>query len=196
VATDWGRVAQELPFVGRAAERGDHLGSRVIAARLVAVAMHLAHLLERRWPPYAKWTGTNLARLPHAQVITEPLLETPEAQNGRSREEGLVIALGPSIACSATSVYLRSLTPSNPSSAGPTAASATTLWSGSRTQSPTRQCVPYGAGSAQSNNGATTSTSSLTPQGVYRRIPTGKRPTSRSNKKVVVFGPALHVICP
>jgi hypothetical protein len=81
VATDWGRVAQELPFVGRAAERGDDLGSRVIAARLVAVLMHLAHLLERRWPPYAKWTGTNLTRLPqwshNVDVLVGPTRRLP-----------------------------------------------------------------------------------------------------------------------
>ncbi|MEO7448084.1 MAG: DUF4037 domain-containing protein [Humibacillus sp.] len=51
VATDWACVAQELPFVGRTAERGDDLGSRVIAARIAGVVMHLGHLLERRWPP-------------------------------------------------------------------------------------------------------------------------------------------------
>lgn len=62
VATDWARLAQELPFVGRTAERGDDLGSRVIASRLVGVAMHLAHLLERHWSPYAKWAGTSLLR--------------------------------------------------------------------------------------------------------------------------------------
>ena len=28
VASDWRRIAQELPFIGRAAERGDDLGSR------------------------------------------------------------------------------------------------------------------------------------------------------------------------
>jgi len=59
-------MAQELPSVGRAAERGDELGSGVIAARLVGVAMHLAHLLERRWSPYPKWLGTSLSRLPRA----------------------------------------------------------------------------------------------------------------------------------
>ena len=35
IAADWARLAQELPFVGRTAEVGDDLGSRVITARLV-----------------------------------------------------------------------------------------------------------------------------------------------------------------
>jgi hypothetical protein len=93
VATDWVRVAQELPFVGRAAEHGDDLGSRVIASRLVGVAMHLAHLLERRWPPYSKWAGTSLSRLPDASAAAEPLLRALNARGWRTREDGLVEAL-------------------------------------------------------------------------------------------------------
>jgi hypothetical protein len=93
VATDWARMAQELPFVGRTADRGDDLGSRVISSRLVAVAMHLAHLLERRWSPYAKWTGTSLTRLPSANAATTPLLRAVEARDWRAREQGLADAL-------------------------------------------------------------------------------------------------------
>lgn len=93
VATDWARIAQELPFVGRAAERGDQLGSRVIAARLVGVAMHVAHLVERRWPPYAKWLGTSFARLPRAGTSSTPLRRALEAEHWEDREEGLVQAL-------------------------------------------------------------------------------------------------------
>jgi hypothetical protein len=93
VATDWTRTAEELPFVGRAAERGDDLGSRVIAARLVGVAMHLAHLLERRWPPYSKWIGTSTSRLPRAATVTEPLHRALGASDWQAREKGLVDAL-------------------------------------------------------------------------------------------------------
>jgi hypothetical protein len=93
VATDWARMAQELPFVGRTADRGDDVGSRVISSRLVGVAMHLAHLLERRWPPYAKWTGTSLTRLPSAKAAATPLRRAVDARDWRSREQGLVDAL-------------------------------------------------------------------------------------------------------
>lgn len=93
VATDWARIAQELPFVGRAAERGDDLGSRVLASRLADVAIHLAHLLERQWPPYAKWTGTSLSRLPDAGAAVKPLLRALAASDWRTREQGLIDAL-------------------------------------------------------------------------------------------------------
>jgi hypothetical protein len=93
VATDWARVAQELPFVGRTAERGDDLGSRVIIARLAEVAMHLAHLVDRRWPPYAKWLGTSLTRLPRSHVVVEPLGRALTSTDWRAREDGLIEAL-------------------------------------------------------------------------------------------------------
>ena len=93
VATDWARIAQELPFVGRSAECGDDLGSRVIVARLVEAAMHLAHLLERSWQPYPKWVGTSLVQLPRAQVVAESLHHALEASTWQAREESLVSAL-------------------------------------------------------------------------------------------------------
>jgi len=69
VAADWARLGEELPLVGRAGHRGDDLGSRVIAARLVGVLMHLGCLLERRWPPYPKWLGTVFERLPGVGAV-------------------------------------------------------------------------------------------------------------------------------
>ena len=93
VATDWARLAQELPFVGRAGERGDDLGSRVVAARLAHVTLHLAHLLDRRWPPYAKWLGTSAVRLPRAGGVVPLLGRALGADAWREREEALVEAL-------------------------------------------------------------------------------------------------------
>ena len=93
VAVDWWRLAQELPFVGRTAERGDDLGSRVVAARLAGIAMHLAHLLERRWPPYPKWVGTSVARLPRAGRVVEPLRRALASDGWQPREDALGDAL-------------------------------------------------------------------------------------------------------
>jgi hypothetical protein len=93
VATDWARLSQELPFVGRTADRGDELGSRVVAARLTGIALHLGHLLERRWPPYAKWLGTSFAGLPRAAAALTSLDRALAAAHWRHREGGLVEAL-------------------------------------------------------------------------------------------------------
>jgi len=93
VACDWVRLQQELPFVGRAGERGDDLGSRLLAARLARVAVHLGFLLERRWPPYAKWTGTAFDRLPRAGAVGPLLAAALRARRWPEREAALVAAL-------------------------------------------------------------------------------------------------------
>jgi len=93
VACDWVRLQQELPFVRRTAERGDDLGSRLLTARLARVAVHLGFLLERRWPPYAKWTGTLFDRLPRAAAVGPLLSAAVRAEHGPEREAALVAAL-------------------------------------------------------------------------------------------------------
>ena len=93
VACDWQRLDQELPFVGRTGERGDDLGSRVLAARLVRTAMHLGFLLERRWPPYPKWAGTSFRALPGAGAASPALHAALAADTWRAREAALCDAL-------------------------------------------------------------------------------------------------------
>ena len=63
LASQWLRIAQEEAFVGRTAEVGDDLGSRVVTARLAREVMRLCLLLARRYAPYGKWLGIAFARL-------------------------------------------------------------------------------------------------------------------------------------
>ncbi|MEP7332203.1 MAG: DUF4037 domain-containing protein [Terracoccus sp.] len=90
VAVDWARLEQELPFVGRTGGRGDDLGSRVLAARLAGIVMHLGFLLERRWPPYSKWIGTVFATLQPGEEVTPLLGRALAADDWREREAALV----------------------------------------------------------------------------------------------------------
>ncbi|MBR8742791.1 DUF4037 domain-containing protein [Nocardiopsis sp. MG754419] len=69
LACQWRRIAQEEPFVGRCAEVGDHLGERVVTARLVRDLMRLCLLLGRRYPPYSKWLGSVFSTLPEAAEV-------------------------------------------------------------------------------------------------------------------------------
>jgi hypothetical protein len=92
LAAGWTRLAEELPFVGRAAIRGDEVGSTVIAARLARTMLHLACVLERRWPPYAKWLGMVVATLPRGAGVLDPLTAALRARDGAAREDGLVAA--------------------------------------------------------------------------------------------------------
>jgi hypothetical protein len=82
LASQWTHIAQEEAFVGRAAEAGDDLGSRVVAARLTRHVMRLALLLARRYPPYSKWLGTAFAALPFP-----PLAGVPRADDAGQRQE-------------------------------------------------------------------------------------------------------------
>jgi hypothetical protein len=89
LAADWTRVGHELPLVGRTGQRGDDLGSRLIAARLVTALIRLAFLLERRWPPYPKWAGTLFARLPAAPSATGHLADALAAPAWQVRDAAL-----------------------------------------------------------------------------------------------------------
>lgn len=92
VAAQWARVAQEEAFVGRAAEAGDDLGSRVVAARVVRDLMRLCFLLERAYAPYSKWLGTAFARLDAAATVGPFLAAAVAADTYERREDALVLA--------------------------------------------------------------------------------------------------------
>jgi hypothetical protein len=92
LAAQWTRIAQEEAFVGRAAEAGDELGSRVVAARVVRDLMRLCFLLERAYAPYSKWLGTAFARLNAAATVGPFLTAVVAADDYPRREDALVSA--------------------------------------------------------------------------------------------------------
>ena len=73
LAAGWARIGEEEHLMPRAGMVGDELGSALIGARLVRDLMHLCFLLERQYPPYAKWFGTAFHTLAGAAEL-EPLL--------------------------------------------------------------------------------------------------------------------------
>jgi hypothetical protein len=92
LAAGWQRLCQSLPMVGRTAEAGDELGSRLLSAGLAGDLLWLAFALSRRWAPYAKWRGTAFRSLPVAARLG-PLLDTAAAAPGwRERETALATA--------------------------------------------------------------------------------------------------------
>jgi Domain of unknown function (DUF4037) len=88
-ASSWHRLAQSLPFVGRTAETGQELQSRLICADLVTELIRLAFLVERRWIPYAKWRETAFERLPIAAALRPHLRAAMDGATWREREDGL-----------------------------------------------------------------------------------------------------------
>lgn len=92
LACQWRRIAQTEAFPGRAAEVGDELGSRILAAQLVRDLMRLVFLQERSYWPYPKWFGTAFARL-HGAADLAPLLESAVTATAfDEREAALVTA--------------------------------------------------------------------------------------------------------
>ena len=71
--------------MGRAADRGDELGPRIIAARLVDITMHLAFVLSRRWAPYPKWRDTMFRSLALPTDLGHALHDVLTANNRHGR---------------------------------------------------------------------------------------------------------------
>lgn len=100
LAAAWLRVGQEEAFIGRAGARGDDLGSRMVAARLVRELVRLAFLIERRWAPYSKWLGRVFADLRLAEPLTPHLDSAVAAVDWREREAA--VCAGASVLARAT----------------------------------------------------------------------------------------------
>lgn len=93
LACQWRRIDQEEPFVGRSAEVGDEIGSRVLAARLVRDFIRLSFLLERCYAPYSKWLGSAFARLDVHAAIGGALRAALAAKDFADREAALTAAV-------------------------------------------------------------------------------------------------------
>jgi Domain of unknown function (DUF4037) len=91
LAAGWQHLCQLLPMVGRTAEAGDELGSRLLSARLTGDLLWLAFALSRRWAPYTKWRGTVFRSLPGSARLG-PLLDAAAAPQWRERENALTSA--------------------------------------------------------------------------------------------------------
>jgi hypothetical protein len=86
LASQWALIGQEEAFIGRTAQAGDGLGSRILTARMVANLMRLCFLMEQRYAPYSKWFGTAFARLACAGRL-QPLFEAALAADSYAQRE-------------------------------------------------------------------------------------------------------------
>jgi hypothetical protein len=92
LACQWRRIAQEEAFIGRTAEVGDEVGSRLAAARMVRELVRLWFLFNRAYWPYTKWFGSAFARLPGAEVLDRAVRDVLAAGDYRAREAALTEA--------------------------------------------------------------------------------------------------------
>ena len=92
LSSQWQRIGQEEPFVGRTGFGGDEIGSAVIAARLVHDVMQLCFLMEKQYAPYPKWFGTAFAQLECAGRLAPVLERVLGSKSWQEREKHLSVA--------------------------------------------------------------------------------------------------------
>jgi hypothetical protein len=92
LAAGWQRLCQLMPFLGRTAQAGDELGSRLLSAGLAGDVVSLAFTLSRRWAPYPKWRGTVFRSLPVAAGLGSLVGDAVAAPGWREREDALAVA--------------------------------------------------------------------------------------------------------
>jgi len=90
MAAQWGRLGDEESFIGRTAEIGDELGSRLVVTRIAQDAVRLCFLQERQYAPYGKWLGAAFTRLDAAEDVGPRLHSVLAAADFAGREEALM----------------------------------------------------------------------------------------------------------
>jgi hypothetical protein len=89
LAAQWSRLADQEAFMARCGDVGDDLGSRLVAARQVRELVLLAFLLDRTYPPYAKWLGRAFGQLAISSSLSPIFERVLVADDWHAREEAL-----------------------------------------------------------------------------------------------------------
>lgn len=92
LASCWLLIGEDEPLTGRAGSVGDHLGSAIIAWRLLRNMMRLGFLMERSYPPYPKWFGSAFAQLQCASTLLPLFERIGEAPGWKERDGALADA--------------------------------------------------------------------------------------------------------
>lgn len=87
IIAQWDRISQEMVFVGRTGGRGDDLGSRIEASRLVRYIMEMAYILEKKYIPYEKWFSIAFNLLALSPFLGPLLLKILETNKWQQREK-------------------------------------------------------------------------------------------------------------
>ena len=89
LASEWMKISQEEPFIGRTGEANDEIGSRIIGARLVHSIMKLSFLMEKEYAPYSKWFGKAFSNLRCSKKLSPILEKVLSSKNWKEREKYL-----------------------------------------------------------------------------------------------------------
>jgi len=89
MASCWSRIGQEEHLTGRAGYAGDEIGSSIIASRIIRDLMRLAFLMEKVYPPYAKWFGTAFHQLDCASTLGPVIESVAQTSTWQARQPHL-----------------------------------------------------------------------------------------------------------
>lgn len=89
LAALWEAVGNEEPFVSRCVSRGDLLGARLVATRIVTTYGKILCAVEKHFVPYSKWLGARLKNLPSFSTVKDLLEAVLAAADGPSLETAL-----------------------------------------------------------------------------------------------------------
>ncbi len=89
LASQWRRLDQMEPLMGRSGNLGDELGSKLIAHQIVLDLVRLCFLMEKRYAPYAKWLGTAFRELVCAHQMAPIMAAVLASKHWREREDHL-----------------------------------------------------------------------------------------------------------
>jgi hypothetical protein len=89
LASQWSKISQEEAFIGRAAEAGDELGSKILASRMVRELIYLYFLMEKKYIPYSKWFGRAFTELKIAGELMPIFAKILDASSIKEREQFL-----------------------------------------------------------------------------------------------------------
>lgn len=91
LACGWTQLSQEMPQWRRACGRGEQMGAAVLHGRIQRRLMHLAFMLEKRWPAYSKWAASWLGGTAFgSEFLTLDCEQAVLALHGKLRAFGLV----------------------------------------------------------------------------------------------------------
>ena len=92
LASQWRRIEQLEPLMGRSGAVGDELGSTLIANQIVLDLARLCFLMAKRYAPYAKWLGTAFRDLDGADLMIPVLSTVLTSNHWKQREDNLAEA--------------------------------------------------------------------------------------------------------
>ncbi len=87
--SEWMHVSEELPLVGRIGSRGDELGQKIVATRLVHHIMRIGFIINKSYIPYNKWIGTLFKRLLISKSVESLLIRIINTNDWREMEENI-----------------------------------------------------------------------------------------------------------